>query len=179
VLEEETFAGEGVFEPIRPGEKRLVSYAVDLVNASFKTGSDPQRVTRVRVSQGVMTHVSEVRERKTYTFRNEDSAPRTVIVEHPARVGYELKSETRPAETTAGWMRFRLPLAPKQTASLAVEEARPVAATYTLSNLQSERVALFLKEKSINKAVEDRLGPILAQKQLNKMIAELSFDVAL
>ena len=112
VLEEETFAGEGVFEPIRPGEKRLVSYAVDLaVNASSKTGSDPQRVTRVRVSNGVMTHVSEMRERKTYTFRNEDTSPRTVIVEHPARAGFELKSETRPAETTAGWMRFRLPLA--------------------------------------------------------------------
>lgn len=165
VLEEETFAGEGVFEPIRKGEKRLVSYAVDLaVNASSKVESASHRVTRVRVSQGVMTHVSEVRESKTYTFRNEDSAPRTVIVEHPVRSGYQLKSETRPSETTAGWMRFRLPVAPKQTASLAVEEARPVEATYTLSTLRSEQVALFLKEKSINKAVEDRLRPILAQK---------------
>jgi len=175
VLEEEAFAGEGVFEPIRPGEKRLVSYAVDLaVNASSRTGSEPQRVTRVRVSRGVMTHISEVRERKTYTFRNEDSAPRIVVVEHPTRLGYELKSETQPAETTAGWMRFRLPVGSKQTASLAVEEGRPLVVTYTLSNLGSEQVALFIKEKSINKAVEDGLRRILAQKAV---VSELQGEI--
>jgi Bacterial regulatory helix-turn-helix protein, lysR family len=66
VMEEETFAGEGIFEPIRPGEKRLVSYAADLaLNASSRIGSEQQRVTRVHVSRGVMMHDSEVRERKT------------------------------------------------------------------------------------------------------------------
>ena len=61
VLEEETFAGEGIFDPIRPDEKRLVSYATDLaLNVSSKLGSEQQRVTRVRVHRGVMTHESEV-----------------------------------------------------------------------------------------------------------------------
>ena len=40
VMEEQTFAGEGVFDPIRPGEKRLVSYALDLaLNASSKNAN--------------------------------------------------------------------------------------------------------------------------------------------
>ncbi|HEV2690886.1 MAG TPA: carboxypeptidase regulatory-like domain-containing protein, partial [Bryobacteraceae bacterium] len=121
VLEEETFAGEGIFDPIRPGEKRLVSYAVDLaLNASSKQGSEQQRVSRVKVSHGVMTHVSEIREKKTYTFRNEDNAARTVIVEHPVRIGYALRNEIQPAEITNGWMRFRVPVDPKQTATLVV-----------------------------------------------------------
>jgi hypothetical protein len=138
VMEEETFAGEGVFDPIRPGEKRLVSYALDLaLNASSKNANEAQRVTRVRISQGVMTQESEVRERKTYTFRNEDSAPRTVLVEHPVRAGYTLRSETKPEETTADWMRFRLRVEPKQTAALVVEESRPVAATYQLTNVDA------------------------------------------
>ena len=85
VMDEQTFAGEGVFDPIRPGEKRLVSYALDLaLNASSKNANEAQRVTRVHISQGVMTHESEVRERKTYTFRNEDSAPRIPWVGLPA-----------------------------------------------------------------------------------------------
>jgi hypothetical protein len=124
VLEEETFAGEGIFDPIRPGEKRLVSYATDLaLNVSSTQGSDQQRVTRVRVIRGVMTHESEVRETKTYTFRNEDSSPRTVIVEHPVRSGYVLRGTAQPVETTAAWMRFRLEAGAKQTAALVVEEA--------------------------------------------------------
>src|SRR5260370_16902994 len=104
-----------------------------------------------------MTHVREVRERKTYTFRNEDSAPRTVVVEHPARSGYALKSETRPAETTAGWMRFRLPVGPKETVSLVVDEARPIQSPYTLSNLPNEQAPLFFKQKRLNKAANNSL----------------------
>jgi hypothetical protein len=171
VMEEQTFAGEGVFDPIRPGEKRLVSYALDLaLNASSKNANEAQRVTRVHISQGVMTQESEVRERKTYTFRNEDSSPRTVLVEHPVRTGYTLRSETKPEETTADWMRFRLRVEPKQTAALVVEESRPIAATYQLTNVNAQQVALFVRQQSINKAVEDALRRILAQKDV---VAEL------
>jgi hypothetical protein len=165
VMEEDTFAGEGIFEPIRPGEKRLVSYALDLaLNASSKNSSETQRVTRVTVSRGVMRHTSEVREKKTYTFRNEDTSPRSVIVEHPVRRGYELRGNLHAEETTADWMRFRLHVEPKQTASLVVEEARPVETTYQLSNINTEQVDLFVHQQSIDKTVEEALRKVLAQK---------------
>ena len=167
VMEEDTFAGEGIFEPVRPAEKRLVSYAADLaLNASSRNTTEQQRVTRVRVSQGVMTHESEVREKKTYTIRNEDTAPRLVIVEHPVRAGYELRSEARPAETTADWMRFRMQVAPKQTAVLVVEEARPIQSTYALTSVTSQQVDLFVRQRSINQQVEEALRRILAQKNV-------------
>ena len=144
VLEQNTFAGEGVFDPIRPGEKRLFSYAIDLaVNASSRTGTEQERVSRVRINRGTMIQESEVREKKTYTFRNEDSSPRTIIIEHPVRRGYVLRGDARPAETTDAWMRFRLPVDPKQTALLVIEEARPTAASFALTNISSEQIALF------------------------------------
>jgi len=165
VMEEDTFAGEGIFDPIRPGEKRLVSYALDLaVNASSKNSVEEQRVTHVSVSQGVMKQTSELREKKTYTFRNEDATARTVIVEHPVRRSYELRGDSRPDETTADWMRFRLHVDPKQTATLVVEEARPVETTYQLTNVDTQQVELFVRQRSIDKTVEDALRKILAQK---------------
>jgi len=167
VLENETFAGEGIVEPIRPGEKRLVSYATDLaLNASSRNGSEQQRVARVRVSHGVMTHESEVREKKTYTFRNEDTSGRTVVVEHPVRPGYELRGDVRPTESTADWMRFRLQIEPKQTASLVVEEGWPIHTEYMLSNITSAQVALFVTQRSINPAIEEALRRVLAQKKV-------------
>jgi hypothetical protein len=42
------------------------------------------------------------------------------------RSGYQLRSEPRPFETTAAWKRFRLEVQAKQTATLVIEEARPV-----------------------------------------------------
>jgi len=165
VLEEETFAGEGIFDPIRPAEKRLVSYATDLaLNVSSKNNTEREQVTRVRVSRGVMTQMREVREKKTYLFRNEDTTPRVAIVEHPVRAGYELRSDVKPAETTADWMRFRLPVASKQTASLVVEEARTLQNSFALTNITSEQIGLFVQQKSIDKTVEEALRKILAQK---------------
>lgn len=167
VLEDETFAGEGVFEPIRPGEKRLVSYATDLaLNTSSRIGSDQQRVTRVRVANGTMIHESELREKKTYTFRNEDSQPRTIIVEHPARSGYELRGDAQPSEITSGWMRFRLNVEPKQTASLMVEEARPLQVSYKVDSISKDQIAVFLSQRSIDRNVEEALRKVLAQKEL-------------
>jgi hypothetical protein len=165
VMEEDTFAGEGIFEPIRPGEKRLISYALDLaVNASSKNSAESQRVTHVSVSRGVMKQTNEVREKKTYTFRNEDTAARTVIVEHPVRRGYELRGDVHPDETTADWMRFRLHVEPKQTAALVVEEGRPLETSYQLTNVTNQQLDLFVQQRSISKAVEDALRKVLAQK---------------
>jgi hypothetical protein len=165
VMEEEAFAGEGVFESISAGEKRLVSYATDLaLNGSSRGDAEPQRVIRVRVSKGVMTQESEIRESRTYTFRNEDSSPRTVIVEHPVRSGYELRGEIRPVETTASWMRFRLEVPSKQTAMLAVEEARPTQSTYQVARISSGQLGVFVQQKSIPKEVEDALRRIVAQQ---------------
>jgi hypothetical protein len=167
VIEAEAFAGEGIFEAIRPAEKRLVSYATDLaVNASTRNATGQQRVTRVRIAKGIMTAEAELRETKTYTFRNEDSTPRTIIVEHPVRAGYELRGELRAVESTDAWQRFRLVVQPKQTGSLVVEEARRLDTTYALTNLPSEQVDLFLSQKSIDKTVEAALRRILAQKDV-------------
>jgi hypothetical protein len=167
VIEDETFAGEGIFDPIRPGEKRIASYAIDLaLNASSKNSSEAQRVTRVRASEGVMIHESEILERKTYTFRNEDGNARTVIIEHPVRAGYTLRGDARPVETTADWMRFRLPIPSKQSAVLVVEEARPLAASYQLTNLNSDQLELFIRQRTINSTVEKSLRQILAQKDV-------------
>jgi len=171
VMEEETFAGEGVFEPIRPKERRLVSYAIDLaLNAGSKNSSETQKVTHVRIFHGVMIHDAELRERKTYTFRNEDSTARTVIVEHPVRTGYKLRGDLQPVETTADWLRFRVSVEPKQTTSLEIEEARPLASTYHLTQLDTQQVELFVRQQSINKAIENELRRILHQKE---SVAEL------
>jgi hypothetical protein len=165
VMEDETFAGEGIFDPIRPDEKRLVSYATDLaLNVSSRTNTERQRVSRVRINHGTMIQESEVREKKTYTFRNEDTSPRVVIVEHPVRLGYELCSDIQPAETTAAWKRFRLPVEPKQTKSLVVEEARREMTSFAITNIDSDQVALSVRERSIDKTVQDALEKIVAQK---------------
>jgi len=162
VLEQDTFAGEGIFENIRPNERRLISYAADLaLNISSRNSTERQRVTRVRVNRGVLIQQSEMRETKTYTVRNEDTFLRTVIIEHPVRAGYSLRGDVKPDETTSQWMRFRLEVGAKQTATLKVEEGRPLEASYKISDVNVEQLALFVKEASITPAIETALRRII------------------
>ncbi len=165
VLEEETFAGEGIFEAIRPGEKRLVSYATDLaVTVGSRRNTEQQRVSRCVIAKGTMIHMSEQREKKSYTFRNQDTSSRTILVEHAVRPEFRLRNEVKPAETAAGWMRFRVPVASRQTVEFVVEEARPIEARFEVNNITSEQLVAFLETRAITPEVEQALRGILAQK---------------
>lgn len=167
VLESETFAGEGLLDPIRPGERRLASYAVDLaLNASSRQESEQQRVTRVRAAKGVLICENEVRERTSYTFRNEDTGARAVIVEHPVRPGYALRGDAKPEETTRSAHRFRLAVNSKQTATLLVEEARPLETTYQINELTGDQIAAFVRARTITPEMEATLRKVIAQKQV-------------
>jgi len=177
VLEDEAFAGEGLVAPIKPGEKRLVSYATDLaMRVDAKSESEKQRITRVRISRGVMTHTSELREKKTYTVRNEDAAPRALVIEHPVRAGWKLSTDApQPDETSADFYRFRLSVPPKSSATLSVTESKPLQTTYEITNLSDDQISLFLKQGSINPQVEVALRPVMEQKAL---VASLDAEIS-
>ena len=166
VLENEAFAGEGLTDPIKPGEKRLLSYAADLgVRVEAKSESQPHRVTRVRIYRGVMTQTRELRQNVTYTVRDDDTTSRTILIEHPLRAGWKLAGDgPKPAETTSNLYRFRLTVATKATAKLEVNESEPLETRYEISDLTDDQITLFLQQKSINPQVEAALRKIVEQK---------------
>jgi len=165
VLEDEAFAGEGLVDPIKPGEKRLLSYAADLgvrVDAKNDVVSKPTK--RVYIARGVLVEVSGIREQKTYTIRNEDTHPRTVVIEHPRRPEYKLVGDLEPAETTATMYRFRVTVEPKKTATLTVPEEKPVETRYAVTNLTDDQITVIARQRIISPEVEEALRKILAQK---------------
>jgi hypothetical protein len=166
VLENEVFAGEGLTDPIKPGERRLVSYATDLgLLVEAQANERPQHVTRVKIYKGMLTQISELQQRTLYTVRNEDAATRQLIVEHPARFSWSLlKGSKQPEETAPGVYRFRLEAPPKATATLPIEEAHMQETTYQLSNLDDDQIALFVRQQTITPEMHEALSKITAQK---------------
>jgi hypothetical protein len=176
VLEGDAFAGEGLMDAIKPGEKRIMSYAADLgVLVDAKQKADNQRVTKLIIAHGTMTQSTQERQENTYTIRNRDTSTRTVVIEHPARPGWKLTDEEKPAESSASFHRFRLTVEPKKTTTLLVKEYRPIMNSYALTNVSDNQIKFFLEQKMINPDVEKALRRILAQKNdvsaLDGMIA--------
>jgi hypothetical protein len=168
VIEDEIFAGQGLLDPIKPDERRMLSYATDLGMLVRVGGTtSPQRNLRVAIAHGVLVRVSEVREKKIYTIRNEDSTQRTLIVEHPVRFGWNLSSDSlKPEETSASMYRFRVSVDPKQSTTLEINESHPVETRVELNNITDDQVALMVKENSIDPQIEQALRKILEQKAL-------------
>jgi hypothetical protein len=176
VLEKEVFAGEGLTDPIKPGERRLISYATDLgLLIEAATNPQPEHFSQVKISHGVLTHISELRERTLYTARNQGETAQTLVIEHPARPEWRLpKGAKEPDEKAPGVYRFRLEVPPQGTASMPVEEVRTLATSYQLASLDENQIGLFVKQGTITREMEQALGKITAQKAA---VAKLEEDM--
>jgi hypothetical protein len=165
VLDEDAFAGEGIMDPVKPDEKRLLSYAADLgLLVDTKQKAERQKVTKVVIARGVMTYISEEQQEMAYTIRDRDTSPRTVVIEHPIQSGWKLEKDMQPEESTPSFHRFRMSIDPKKTETLVVKEYRPISSRYELTNLNDDQIGFFLEQKMINLEVERALRQIIRQK---------------
>jgi hypothetical protein len=165
IIEGQAFAGEGLMEPLKAGERRLLSYALDLgLIIDSKAEPVPQRVSRIQISRGLLIQQVEERQHRTYSARNEDSEPRTLVVEHPARTGWALGGTIKPAETTPAWHRFRVTVEPRTTATFTVEESRPTQTQVSVSSVTDDQVALLVRTQVLSAPLEAALRQVLTRK---------------
>jgi hypothetical protein len=167
ILDAETFAGEGLLDAIRPGEKRLVSYAADTaVRVSSKEDSSEEPVSRVRINKGLMLMTREDKQTTTYRIYNADDSSREVIIEHPARGKWELSGDLKPEETSASFHRFRVKVQPKESAELVVKEHRPYTMQIALEDLSDDHVKFLTEQKRMTPELEKTFRRILDQNNL-------------
>jgi hypothetical protein len=158
------YGGEALMETLKAGDKRLISYAVDLgtrVTEAF--GSKQAIVREIHASRGMLTLKSAAEETRTYTTRNVDQKAKTLILEHPLRPGYTLLSQ-KPAEKTAGAYRFEIPLAAGATQEFAVAEERVFDQSYAVSSLSPDAIVAYVQNRSLSDAARRQLQRIADQK---------------
>jgi Carboxypeptidase regulatory-like domain len=174
VVDGGAFAGEGLIEPLKPQEKRLLSYAVDLgLQIDARQGDERRMISRITLQRGVVIEQREQRSRRVYTIRNNDTTDRTVVVEHPVRPGWTLASET-PAETSSTAYRFKVAAPAKQTTTLVVEEKQPLESKHEVTSMTDDQVAVLVRDSG-SAILQQAFTPILAKKAA---IAELSARLA-
>ena len=79
-----SYAGEALMETVKTGDKRLISYAVDLgtrITPAFESSS--KLLSEFHFRRGILTLRRARLETKTFTIHNVDAEAKTVIIEHP------------------------------------------------------------------------------------------------
>ena len=182
VIDGNAFAGEGLVEPLKPSERRFVSYGSDLaVMVDAQLDESSGRYTRVIAREGVVTVNEESLQAWLYRIRNEDSTARTLIIEHPVRPGWTLSTDPAPVETTTASARFREADAARGEETLRVTERMVGQARVSLSQFDDRLVATFTQRGVPEAELRRALQPVLeARAQLasaERQLAELQSRV--
>ncbi len=187
VYDSNTYAGEALVETVKAGDKRLITYGVDLgTRVSTKWDTSSNVVREVHFRRGVLTTRSAIEETRTYTIHNVDAKPKTLIIEHAERPGYKLLNQT-PAERTANAYRFEVKLAASGNESFPVKEERVFDQTYAVSDMAPDILASWIENKPLSDAQRREIEQIIqkkreiadnqdAQKRAETDIADLTQD---
>jgi hypothetical protein len=176
IVEGQAFAGEGLIDPVKAGERRLVSYATDLAMLVTSTGdTSPSRITRVQMTRGVLIQHREDRQRRVYSARNEDAQPRVLVIEHPVRDGWVPGGTLKADETTPTAHRFRVTVAPRETATITVEEVRPGQTSYAINAVSTDQIQLWVSGEAITADAAATLRDVVRRRTV---IAELNTQIA-
>ena len=152
-------------ETVKTGDKRLISYAVDLgTRITTQFDSKGAVVREIHVNRGVLTTKTARSETKTYTIRNVDQKAKTLIIEHPARPEYTLL-ERKPTEKTANAYRFEVKLASGATEKFPVTEERVYDSSVAVTNLTPDLLVSYISNRNLTDAGRKQLTDILDKKR--------------
>ena len=165
VIDGDAFAGEGLIEPLKPAERRLMSYGADLgVLVDARMDAAPRRILRVRAHDGILTQESEERASTIYKARNEGATAATLVIEHRVRSGWKLADGQSPVESTPDTQRFRLVVEPKKEAELIVREVRSGESRVTLADMNDALIAQLTQSGVSAAALQQALKPVIDKR---------------
>lgn len=168
LLDSDAFAGEGIFQTVHPGERRLISYAADpAVHIADRAKEDEKPVSRVVISKGVIVCSRQLLSEHKYVIRNSDAIARQVVVEYPVRQGWKLSDGAKPEEATASYYRFRVPVEPGKSSELELGEYSTQDNRFELTELEDEQVkylTAIVADNHITPALKDALRRIVQKK---------------
>jgi hypothetical protein len=167
VIDGDAYAGEALLERLKPEEKRLISFALDLGTlVTVREEEEDSPAFAVLIRNGTLHATHHHREKKIYTLRNQTPHPRTVYVEHPVREDWELddKVTPKPDGKSQRYYRFKVELRANETQDLTVAEREEGSETFALSNVTPDQIQLFFTRRYIDADTRAALQNILDLK---------------
>jgi hypothetical protein len=176
VFDDDAYAGDARIEDLAPGQDRLISYALDLkVEVEPQSQGGQQELVAVKLRRGTLIATRKNVAAKLYIVRNRDRTAKDVLVEHPLRDGWNLVEPSEPAERTREVYRFDARVEPDKTTRLLVREEEQTEEAVALTNLEPDRITLFLRSRIVGDRVKEALQKVV---QLRDRLARTQADRA-
>jgi hypothetical protein len=160
VLENGDYVGEAVLPFTVDTAEAVVSYAVELgvhIKPDFRTVN---QLHALNFKDGyLLQQYYEVRH-TTYRLDNRTAQPKTVLLEHDTRSGYDIFDTPAPAEQTLTTHRYRVEAAPGLS-NFVVKERCLLIQRDSLQNLSARDLQKYLADKFLDESTFARLKELL------------------
>lgn len=177
VFDRDAYAGEALMERLKPKEKRLISFAVDLgtlITVKNEAIREPAKIVKA-VGGALQIHYFNSN-KKVYTFTNQTDRVKTIYIEHPVKDKWILSEETqKPFDVTQNNYRFRIELQPFETKIFTIAEKQPLMDSYKIASLTFQDLDMFLTRRYINEATKQKLNALI---DLRNQIAQIATNLS-
>ncbi|MFO0974075.1 MAG: hypothetical protein U1A27_11655 [Phycisphaerae bacterium] len=148
------YAGDAKLPDLRPGEKRLLAYALDLaVEVNQKMQAVPAEVISVKIGRGYLLARRKIVDSREYHLRNKDDKPKTVLIEQPTGSEWKLIEPGEPFEKAANLNRYKVVVPARSEATLKVVMERQEESSLTLTTGGWDTVEALVRERVTSEAV--------------------------
>lgn len=174
VLERGSYVGEAMLDTLKPNEKRLIGYAVELaVRVLDNIDSHQGDVTRVIIRNGTFKAQYAQLKKTTYTFSSKSDKEQIVYLDHPREdAEWNLVEPATPHETTENYWRFRFTIAPNTTTKFVVHQQKTLYRSWNLSDITDKILGAWISAKYLDKTSERALRELQAARQVVAQIED-------
>jgi hypothetical protein len=120
-----TYAGDARIDNLSPGDKRLLSYAIDLDVVVDPTDQTTAKIASAKIVRGVVTFTYRTEYTHVYAVKNKAQQAKVLVIEHPRAQARKLIRPEEPNEKTPAVYRFEVEIQ-------AAKDDKPAQGTFTV-----------------------------------------------
>ncbi|MGC9999304.1 MAG: DUF4139 domain-containing protein [Bryobacteraceae bacterium] len=161
----EGYTGESLMSTFKAGDKRFLSFAIDLgtrITTKYDTGA--QVIRSVKAERGVITTKSVLEQRTTYTVVNVDSKEKALLISHPVAGDGELISP-KPEEKSDQRYLFAVTAPAAGSTSLTVVEQQPLEESVSIMGLNADQIVAWIAARKLSSEARQKLETLAAKKR--------------
>lgn len=190
IFDDDVYAGDAKLPDLRPGEERLVAYALDLATEVSQKGKpNPTQMIGLSIRKGVLIRTRKEFDEREYTVRNKADKAKTVIIEQKIGQGWELVEPEEAYERTENALRFKVDVAGgiSETLIVRLEIVRSESVALTSADIDTIQQYLTGSGRVMTAEIREALEKVIAlrkdldnvrvqreakERDLNEIVAE-------
>jgi len=179
VLDKGVYAGDARIDDVPPGQRRLLSYGIDLDMLVDDT-KNTQNTTLLtaKIDKGVLIISRKLVASQEYAADNKSNKDKILIIERPIRSAWKLVDTPKPFETTPDLYRFKGTAVAHKVTVLTVKEEVVTNETIMLASTGLDQLVLYNRTGTGAGDMPENVRAALGKAiQLKQSIADVEADI--